>query len=198
MNKKLMSAFMVGVLSLGLLFGCSSEEVEENKYSEPSVQQEEIIENEEREEGKEEVAVVEEQPTTTEQPSVDEELDPSYFTEEQQSNIDKAYEILKPTLDKYLSENGIQYELIKEENTIIVSTYLPTSEIVNTILYDVDTWNVLVDNFENVSLQGKKALENLGIYDVNVGFMLGDKSTDKAYLGVVNGEVVYNGADKLN
>lgn len=160
------------VLIMIILSGIGmSKDAKREEFKPPEKQEQQV------EEPKEEVQEPEEE-------IKDEDLTPTLNT---QSNVDRAYDALKPIIDDKLS--NFRHELRKEDNTIFLIVHLDAEQV---LYADQETWDSLVVSATNSCGEFKKVLNSSGCNDVSLSYMIGDLNRDKVYLTVLNGEVIYN------
>lgn len=190
--KKLTSLFMSGILSITLFTGCRDNE-STVEYKEENKQEQQV---EEREEVDEQEEVQVEEPKQ-EQKVEDEDLNPQYEYRIQVNNLDKAVEILEPIFTENFGADGYIILKYEEYNSIVIVLNLPIYELQT---FTIDEWNELVDLMVELQLISSEYVMSNGL-NVGVGLMVADLDADEFFLGIVNGEVVYdvvNGIDKLN
>lgn len=182
--KKLTSLFMSGILSITLFTGCSDNEntveyKEENKQEQQVEEQEEVEVEEPKQEEKVE----------------DEDLNKDYEYQARVNDADKAEELLRPILDENFGVDG--YTILKGDGWISINLHLEESDLANAT---IDEWNDVVYSAIEAQIATQNYIYGQGL-DVIVGLTIGDTNREVIYLGIIDGEVVFdvvNGIDKLN
>ena len=107
------------------------------------------------------------------------------------SQIDEAYDLAKPYVDKAFGSTGLDYRLNKETvdgiEMVILVINISEQEIAAT---DMNTWNTLKDVSIAASQNMKMLFDQRGYHNVHFAIMVGDASIDSYYLMVGDGEVI--------
>ncbi len=168
MNKKVMGLVLAGMMSIGMMTGCSDSAVEEQNNNN-QMQQEQ---------------------------TVDEDLNNEYKQKaSQKEQAEQAKLLIEQMASEHLSGYRWQVEISEDYQRVWLKFYV-TEEQVKTGILD-GSWYDLVEASAENTREGKMALERLGL-NVDYGMMIGDIDRDSYWLGVVNGSVIYNVVDKLN
>ena len=168
MNKKVMGLVLAGMMSIGMMTGCSDSTVEEQNNNN-QMQQEQ---------------------------TVDEDLNNEYKQKaSQKEQAEQAKLLIEQMASEHLSGYRWQVEINEDYQRVWLKFYV-TEEQVKAGILD-GSWYDLVEASTENTREGKMALERLGL-NVDYGMMIGDIDRDSYWLGVVNGSVIYNVTDKLN
>ena len=169
MNKKVMGLVLAGMMSIGMMTGCSDSAVEEQNNNNNQMQQEQ---------------------------TVDEDLNNEYKQKaSQKEQAEQAKLLIEQMASEHLSGYRWQVEISEDYQRVWLKFYV-TEEQVKAGILD-GSWYDLVESSAENTREGKMALERLGL-NVDYGMMIGDIDRDSYWLGVVNGSVIYNVTDKLN
>ena len=167
MNKKVVGLLVAGMMSIGMMTGCSDSTVEEQNNNQ--MQQEQ---------------------------TVDEDLNNEYKQKaSQKEQAEQAKLLIEQMASESLSGYRWQIEISEDYQRVWLKFYV-TEEQVKAGILD-GSWYDLVEASAENTREGKMALERLGL-NVDYGMMIGDIDRDSYWLGVVNGDVIYNVVDKLN
>lgn len=167
MNKKALSLVLAGMMSIGMMTGCSDSTVEEQNNNQMQQEQQ-----------------------------VDEDLNQEYKQKaNQKEQAEQAKLLIEQMASEHLSGYRWQVEISEDYQRVWLKFYV-TEEQVKTGILD-GSWYDLVESSAENTREGKMALERLGL-NVDYGMMIGDIDRDSYWLGVVNGDVIYNVVDKLN
>lgn len=167
LNKKALSLVLAGMMSIGMMTGCSDSTVEEENNNQ--MQQEQ---------------------------TVDEDLNNEYKQKaSQKEQAEQAKLLIEQMASEHLSGYRWQVEISEDYQRVWLKFYV-TEEQVKAGILD-GSWYDLVEASAENTREGKMALERLGL-NVDYGMMIGDIDRDSYWLGVVNGDVIYNVVDKLN
>ena len=189
MNKKLLGVVLSGVLCIGLLTGCDKDKTKESfekGYNDGS---------QKVEEPKEEYTEpnIDDYKQETPEESSEPEVEVPETTEDNTSDIDAAYEIIKEAAEGSFGSTEIRLE--KEDGMLVLYVNYPYealmdtteeqwNELTNNVVYCVETWNETLREAGN---------------NTEFAMVLGDLSLDKAYLAVASdGSIVYNVIDDIN
>lgn len=168
MNKKVMGLVLAGMMSIGMITGCSDSAVEEQNNNN-QMQQEQ---------------------------TVDEDLNNEYKQKaSQKEQAEQAKLLIEQMASEHLSGYRWQVEISEDYQRVWLKFYV-TEEQVKAGILD-GSWYDLVEASAENTREGKMALERLGL-NVDYGMMIGDIDRDSYWLGVVNGSVIYNVVDKMN
>ena len=168
MNKKVVGLLVAGMMSIGMMTGCSDSTVEEQNNNN-QMQQEQ---------------------------TVDEDLNNEYKQKaSQKEQAEQAKLLIEQMASESLSGYRWQIEISEDYQRVWLKFYV-TEEQVKAGILD-GSWYDLVEASAENTREGKMALERLGL-NVDYGMMIGDIDRDSYWLGVVNGDVIYNVVDKLN
>ena len=168
MNKKVVGLLVAGMMSIGMMTGCSDSAVEEQNNNN-QMQQEQ---------------------------TVDEDLNNEYKQKaSQKEQAEQAKLLIEQMASESLSGYRWQIEISEDYQRVWLKFYV-TEEQVKAGILD-GSWYDLVEASAENTREGKMALERLGL-NVDYGMMIGDIDRDSYWLGVVNGDVIYNVVDKLN
>ena len=167
MNKKVMGLVLAGMMSIGMMTGCSDSTVEEQNNNQ--MQQEQ---------------------------TVDEDLNNEYKQKaSQKEQAEQAKLLIEQMASENLSGYRWQVEISEDYQRVWLKFYVPEEQIKAGILDG--SWYDLVEASAENTREGKMALERLGL-NVDYGMMVGDIDRDSYWLGVANGDVIYNVTDNLN
>ena len=169
MNKKVVGLLVAGMMSIGMMTGCSDSTVEEQNNNNNQMQQEQ---------------------------TVDEDLNNEYKQKaSQKEQAEQAKLLIEQMASEHLSGYRWQVEISEDYQRVWLKFYV-TEEQAKVGILD-GSWYDLVEASAENTREGKMALERLGL-NVDYGMMIGDIDRDSYWLGVVNGSVIYNVVDKLN
>lgn len=170
MNKKLMSMFMIGLLSCGMLVGCGNDT--EVQYQEPTQQQEEY------------------------QAPVDEDLTPQYKEEINKKNeLEFAKIVIEATAEESIKD--FEWKVVTNEEGNMVVLQINLTETQALALINGGYWDGLVEEYEQNVKEIQKTLNENGI-SVNYGVMWGDINNDEFWFFVTsNTGIVYDITDDL-
>lgn len=176
--KKLTSLFMSGILSITLFTGCSDNE-NTVEYKEENKQEQQV------EEPKQEQKVE------------DEDLNNEY---EEKVTQNEELEIAKKVVEYVMGnkDTKLRWEVTtsEESNTVWLKLNLTSEEFATIITYHYEDWNKIVETYIENTKEIKRVFEENG-YSVNYGVMIGDIDEDAYWLGIVNGNVIYNAVDNI-
>lgn len=165
MNIKLMSMFMVGLLSCGMLVGCGNDT--EVQYQEPTQQQEEY------------------------QAPVDEDLTPQYEQKIGMKEQLKAVEsVINYTARENLGSQGLEYKVITDEASNTVMLYIDVR--LEDIWADPSGWENLKTIAYNTSVEMKQMTDDYGCNEVNISIGLGDIANERVYFATMNEKIIYD------
>lgn len=174
MNKKVLALMMSTMLAVPFVVGCGDDNVTEEL---PQIQ-------------------IEEQPQEQQKP-IDEDLNDEYKAKINESDVQKAKEILDPILAENFGTNGYTIATYEEYNGVVIVIDLKVSDLQTAT---IDDWNYLVEVMTELQLAAQQCIQQQGL-NVSVGLMVADLNADEPLLSIVNGEIVFdivNGIDKLN
>ena len=130
------------------------------------------------------------EPQAQQEQTVDEDLTPQY---QEKINKENELEMAKTIIDSFASEhfdtNEFQIKVDEESNTIMF-IFLTNQYVVANGIQDGSYFTLKEAMIEN-SLVGKNLLEECGL-NVNYSVCLGNVVEDTIWLGIVNGEVLYD------
>ena len=168
LNKKVVGLLMAGMIAIPFA-GCSNSEVEYQESQQSQVQQE--------------------------QP-VDEDLNQEYKQKaSQKEQAEQAKLLIEQIASEHLSGYRWQVEISDDYQRVWLK-FNVTEEQAKVGIID-GSWYDLVELCAENTREGKAALERLGL-NVDYGMMVGDIDRDSYWLGVANGDVIYNVTDNLN
>ena len=127
---------------------------------------------------------------------VDEDLNQEYKQKvSQKEQVEQAKLLIEQIASEHLSGYRWQVEISDDYQRVWLK-FNVTEEQVKVGIID-GSWYDLVESCAENTREGKVALERLGL-NVDYGMMVGDIDRDSYWLGVVNGDVIYNVTDNLN
>ena len=122
--------------------------------------------------------------------TVDEDLTPQYKEEVNKENeLEMAKTIINTFASEHFNADEYQIKVDKESNTIMF-IFLTNQYAVTNGIQD-GSYSTLKDAMIENSLVGKNLLDKCGL-NVNYSVVLGNVVEDTVWLGIVNGEVLYD------
>lgn len=188
--KKITSLIWSGILSITLFFatGCEDNGVVENNEELQIVEEKEQREQEVEE--KEEVQVEEPKQEQVE----DEDLNREYKYKVTQN---EELEVAKRAVEYAVggTNTPLEWKVIIDEKNNAVWLQINITREQYVAMVQNGEWDEIVDVYISHTREMKNIFEEKG-YSVNYGVMIGDMYADNYWLGVFNGEVIYNADDK--
>lgn len=130
------------------------------------------------------------EPQVQQEQTVDEDLTPQYKEEVNKENeLEMAKTIINTFASEHFNADEYQIKVDKESNTIMF-IFLTNQYAVTNGIQD-GSYSTLKDAMIENSLVGKNLLDKCGL-NVNYSVVLGNVVEDTVWLGIVNGEVLYD------